>query len=412
MSEQCDCDNCKSGLNEIEIPETHYLEWVALGFLVIGGFIMWMALLKYEEYDSLENHYYIAQIAMLGGAFWTLAAGSYVAATFKVQNKEYKKTQERFVKERFEQDFFALLELHHRIVEGITMWSGKRGEYFSGRRCFADMYRKFSELGLLAKNDPEFHTHGFVIALYDVFFAEYHSYLGHYFRHLYHMVRFIKDDKDADDKLKLRLAKILRAQLSSDEQLLLLYNGLSRFGRNRFKPLIEEYSLLEQIDYSQLLTIRHLWKYKKTAWRDKDRNTSKPPYVKPLDLKLKQRKVMFDVLKMDTGRSKLKGVDLRDIFQKWATLGNTIYELLEAEGGELYIDAAGAFMERLRLWSKAHVKSISAYDDLNKSTNPQTFLDAVSEPFEAGDSGIKLHRIQSAMAHRTLALDTLIKRIK
>jgi hypothetical protein len=75
------------------------------------------------------------------------------------------------------------------------MWSGKQKTYFTGRRCIAEMYLKFTELGELSASDPEFGSHGFIIALYQVFFEQYHQYLGHYFRHLYHIVKYIDNEK-------------------------------------------------------------------------------------------------------------------------------------------------------------------------------------------------------------------------
>lgn len=40
---------------------------------------------------------------------------------------------------------------------------------------------------------------------------------------------------------------LIRAQLSSHELLLLFYNCLSDLGREKFKPLVEEYGLLKNM---------------------------------------------------------------------------------------------------------------------------------------------------------------------
>ena len=61
--------------------------------------------------------------------------------------------------------------------------------------------------------------------------------LGHveqfdpYYRHLYHMVKSVVLSKKFDDNEKMRFLKILRAQMTSDEQILLLYNWRSGYGK-------------------------------------------------------------------------------------------------------------------------------------------------------------------------------------
>lgn len=55
--------------------------------------------------------------------------------------------------------------------------------------------------------------------------------LGHYFRHLFSMVKYIHEPKFVISADKKNLCKILRAQLSTFEQSLLLINSLSILGR-------------------------------------------------------------------------------------------------------------------------------------------------------------------------------------
>jgi hypothetical protein len=64
-------------------------------------------------------------------------------------------------------------------------------------------------------------------------FSGHASRLGHYFRHLYLAVKNVVQSKvvsDYDEKMKY--LKILRAQLSNHEQMLLFYNWLSSYGEN------------------------------------------------------------------------------------------------------------------------------------------------------------------------------------
>src|SRR5690606_2600784 len=56
--------------------------------------------------------------------------------------------------------------------------------------------------------------------------------IGHYFRHLYFMVKFVADRKSElyDYSLKRYFLRILRIQLCNDEQVILFYNWLSGYG--------------------------------------------------------------------------------------------------------------------------------------------------------------------------------------
>jgi hypothetical protein len=64
--------------------------------------------------------------------------------------------------------------------------------------------------------------------------------------------------------IKYKYTSILRAQLSDYELLWLFYNGISRNGKLKFKPLIEEYSLLKTIPINHLAhpDHRHLYNAK------------------------------------------------------------------------------------------------------------------------------------------------------
>jgi hypothetical protein len=79
---------------------------------------------------------------------------------------------------------------------------------------------------------------------YEKFYAENQHEVGHYFRLLYNIVKFVDRSQIANKKFYTNL---VRAQLSADELTLLFWNCLSKWGREKFKPLIEEYSLLKTL---------------------------------------------------------------------------------------------------------------------------------------------------------------------
>jgi hypothetical protein len=110
-------------------------------------------------------------------------------------------------------------------------------------------------------------------AAYASFYQSHESEIGHYFRTLYHIVRFV-DQSGMSDEEKREYEKFLRAQLSSSELLLLFYNGLSIYGYSKFKPLIEKYALLEQVPESLLLDSNHRNLYEPTAFQDRVNHTN------------------------------------------------------------------------------------------------------------------------------------------
>lgn len=95
------------------------------------------------------------------------------------------------------------------------------------------------------------------IARYGVdYFSKTHdlSFLDHYFRHLYRIVKFVDDAEIIKSKTKkYEYICILRAQLSDYELGFLFYNCLSDNGREKFKPLIEKYALFNNLRYYKVL---------------------------------------------------------------------------------------------------------------------------------------------------------------
>ena len=81
------------------------------------------------------------------------------------------------------------------------------------------------------------------------------SQLGHYYRHIYHIVRFVEHQNILDDNEKYQYVKMLRSQLSDDEQVLFYYNALSAMGEPWIRhkegelPLIIKYKLIKNIPH-------------------------------------------------------------------------------------------------------------------------------------------------------------------
>lgn len=166
-------------------------------------------------------------------------------------------------KQQFESAFFNLLQMHSELVKNIdirkkvnmgNLQVKLESVTIHGKDCFKFFYETF-KTSYTSTNNPDFN------AVYLAFFSNYQNDLSHYFRTLYHIVKFVDQSNISDKK---RYTSIVRAQLSAFELLLLFYNGLSPLG-TKFKPLINEYNLLKNLNSTDLLNSQHIKLYNITS---------------------------------------------------------------------------------------------------------------------------------------------------
>lgn len=157
-------------------------------------------------------------------------------------------------KQSFESTFFKMLDTHSGIVESVDL-SDANGNITKGRDCFTIFYKrldkKYKTRMLLVAKDTNFQI---LESAYKEFWLEHQHELGHYFRFLYNIVRFIKET-DYQSGLYIRL---IRAQLSDQELLLIFYNCIASNHGERFKPLVEEFALLDNMPTLRVLSNEHL----------------------------------------------------------------------------------------------------------------------------------------------------------
>lgn len=166
----------------------------------------------------------------------------------------------------FERTFFQLVDNHQKIVNAIDI--RRKGvnsgvTIYQGRDCFVFFYKRFKKEFLKQKPDDSIDN---VLKAYSEFYSKNQADLGHYFRYIYHILKYIKNTKDIPDEKKFTYTSLLRALLSSYEIALLFYNGLSEYGNEFFKPLLEEYSFLKNLDDRLLINSSHKIKYSPKAF--------------------------------------------------------------------------------------------------------------------------------------------------
>lgn len=154
-------------------------------------------------------------------------------------------------KQNFENTFFQMLRLHNEIINSIDVTERRSPSVtinHSGRDCFACFHEELKKL------DTSEH---------EAYFESKLSELGHYYRNLYHIIKFVHNSDVEDKKFYTNL---VRAQLSTYELLLLFHNCLGKYGYEKFKPLVEEYALLKNISDNQELDPHKRNKYDRTAF--------------------------------------------------------------------------------------------------------------------------------------------------
>ena len=174
--------------------------------------------------------------------------------------------------QRFENTLFSMIEMLNQIVNAMDVEHGEKRK--TGRDCFSHFYnylhgayfnlswinnpndKKMTIVDHLGDNKfvtSNVHDSQRANDAYNHFYEKYQSDLGHYFRVLYNIFRYIDKSDFANDIY----AKILRAQLSNQELLIIFYNNATDRGK-AFAALAERFKLYDNMDTERLLRREHI----------------------------------------------------------------------------------------------------------------------------------------------------------
>lgn len=157
----------------------------------------------------------------------------------KNQGEQFKAQTEVLNLQAFENTFFNLLKLHGDIVESMTT-RVTGGSSINGRPAFKAIIDKCTEY--------QYRVTGFqdYVQLYEHYHGVNEAVMGHYFRAIYQLIKFV-DMASLDEAKKKIYLDILKAQLSTYEIIFLLLNCLSKHGEGEYKLLVEKHRMLEHI---------------------------------------------------------------------------------------------------------------------------------------------------------------------
>lgn len=255
-----------------------------LGIGITFGLAIWLILLvtpwimaffyKPDKEDYLSSLGTFGDSAGLMNACFSLLAFAAVVITFVIQNRKDNNNEKLARKSQFENVFFNMTSTFEEIVshlvykepvkdianpllqsslyqsnEAKTATVPETEKIYQGRQIFRYLYlEKFVTGGNgqvvrgikgLVETSPG-------ISMNDIREYFFDGTLDHYFRYAYRIVKYVKTSKLIDDDEREGYASIFRAQLSCFELLVLFFNCLG-MDENKFKHLVEDYHLFNNI---------------------------------------------------------------------------------------------------------------------------------------------------------------------
>lgn len=204
-------------------------------------------------------------------AIGSLATGAMTIATFitlknnKKQFLELQKQNYAIQKQSFENTIFQLLHEVKKILLEVsnTPPNGYRTSGFSnGLAALESEYKIIPYIGT-GETDIQGNELKYEPTLENMqksYKARYESMsnLGSYFRSLYRVIKFI-DESSYSVQEKYQYTSFIRAQLTDVELLWIFYNCTVGYGVEKFKPLVEKWTLLKNIPISRLIDANHIF---------------------------------------------------------------------------------------------------------------------------------------------------------
>ena len=206
----------------------------------------------------------------------------------KNQKEEFKIQNETLKKQRFENTFFQMMSLQqdiisdlfyehkvkvNEVVYGTTSTdvinethTKTQIKKIKGRNIFEYIYCEYEiifERQLI--KGFNFFVKKYGIDAYDNISIS--VYFSQYFCHLYRIIKYIDETLLIPDDEKYDYACIVRASLTQFELIFLFYNCLSNCGKKKFKPLVEKYALLKNINSDYLSIKEHIELYNQGAYK-------------------------------------------------------------------------------------------------------------------------------------------------
>lgn len=258
-------------------------------FKLLWGLIIIIIFLWIVNIVVLYNHKHRGTFGdMFGGVnalFSGLALAGIIFTIFlqkkelSLQRKELRDTREEFKtqnetlkQQRFENTLFQLINLHHEIVDKLRLqiisnvYGGRNVLPQAVQRLISvDLHSAYNdyiggkELYVKIKVKDFQHEVKLMHEGYNKFyFEDTKQVLSHFYRNVYHIFKFIHTSNLIEENKKSFYASIVRAQLSSDELLLIYYNSMTpNLGYPKFLFFVKKFDIMQNFDTQLLYKPEH-----------------------------------------------------------------------------------------------------------------------------------------------------------
>jgi hypothetical protein len=269
---------------------------IIIALIVVLG--LWSAnyflIVKCVDRGELGDMYGVVNSLFSGLAFAGIIITIFLQSReLKLQREELQETRKEFKMQnttlrlqRFENTFFSMLSLHHDIVKGIDYIQKEYIEDFVDQSLMAKnetekvMYQgrdvfevTYAKLAVGVKNDITIEG---INSRYMFLYRFHVNDFDNYFRNLYRIIKLIDTSEFTinpnsveEFEMKYKYTSIVRSQLSTYELLWLFYNCISENGNEKFKPLIEKYTLFKNIRCRELSNDQHDKLFERSAFQKK-----------------------------------------------------------------------------------------------------------------------------------------------
>lgn len=181
------------------------------------------------------------------GVIWTVLS----------QREELDITRNELKTQGFDTSFFQMLRLHNEILGSIDLVKRSPNggsDTSSGRDCFVTFRARLTnKYKRIDKEQSDKNEEDKIKAAYSDFWEKGNNELGHYFRFLFNLYRFIDESNGVDKKF---YSNLVRSQLSDQELFILFYNCLTPQG-SKFMKYAIEYELFDNMKRSGLISSSH-----------------------------------------------------------------------------------------------------------------------------------------------------------
>jgi hypothetical protein len=169
--------------------------------------------------------------------------------------------------QNFENTFFNMLNLHNEIIRSINIDTNIKLLYSDKNRVVnvkGNGILLFNNIVNILNNNYMSNIHNKEVG-YESIIYKIGDDIGHYFRNMYQILKFIDSKKNIEQK---HYSNILRAQLSNSELSMLFFNCGSDKGIDRFLPLVAKFEFFEHLSKTGDFPFPLIDKYIKEGYRE------------------------------------------------------------------------------------------------------------------------------------------------